>query len=118
MQHAAAPARFACAPSRQVRRPPRCARAAARRAKAPPPAEADDSAASDADAGASGDPLSSQRAHLRVSDGFLPTTLAKSLRGAFEKHFAEPRVTRAEDFCWNYWRAPAGMRRGCLSAPG
>ena len=118
MQRVAAPARLAAAPSRQARRPPRCARAAARRAKAPPPAEADDGAASDADAGVPGDLLASQRAHLRVSDGFLPATLAKSLRGAFEKHFAEPRVTRAEDFCWNYWHAPAAMRRGCLSAPG
>ena len=80
-------------------------RAAAKRAKAAPPAQADDGGASDAEGGGSGALLASQRAHLRVSDSFLPAALARSLRGAFEQHFAEPRVTRAEDFCWNYWSA-------------
>ena len=108
MQRAAPPTRVCVGAWRRVPLPRRPSHvcAAAKRSKAAPPAEADDGGASDAEAGGSGGVLASQRTHLRVSDGFLPTPLARSLRGAFEKHFAEPRVTRAEDFCWNYWHAP------------
>jgi hypothetical protein len=52
----------------------------------------------------SGPPLESSALHLRVNDAFLPKPLAGQLRGTYDGHFANPRTTRAEDFCWNYWR--------------
>jgi hypothetical protein len=58
----------------------------------------------------SGPPLETAALHLRVNDAFLPKPLAAQLRGTYDGHFANPMTTRAEDFCWNYWRVRTRKR--------
>ncbi|MEW5302461.1 MAG: hypothetical protein WDW36_005243 [Sanguina aurantia] len=42
--------------------------------------------------------------HIILEDGFL--AVARQLRGVFDARFADPRVTTAERFLWDYWHIP------------
>lgn len=52
------------------------------------------------------DDLWSKRAHLHVSDDFLPAGLAERLRGSFDERFADPKQGGPERFAWDYWHVP------------
>ncbi len=38
--------------------------------------------------------------HVLLTDGFLAPGLARSLRGVFDKRFADPRAIHPERFLW------------------
>jgi len=52
------------------------------------------------------DDLWSKRAHLHISDDFLPAGLAERLRGSFDERFADPKEGGPERFAWDYWHVP------------
>ncbi len=48
----------------------------------------------------------SEACHVILEDDFLPSDLARDLRGVFDKRFADPRSISPERFMWDYWHIP------------
>ena len=61
--------------------------------------------------------LQTMRAPCLVVDDFLPAAVAAQMRGAIERHFADPANHRPDSHqIWNYWYVP-GLYTYLRTAP-